>query len=87
MRECPEVSGKRYKLFKFPYTLMLFVSRFMIFLSKFGVKPLITPGFVKKYVYQWNNTSDKAVKELGYKITPLKTAFKQTIEWHRSNAN
>jgi len=76
-----EVSGKRFRLYKFPYFLMLFLSRMMLFLANFGIQPLITPGFVRRYHYHWINSSEKAEKELGYQITPLPEAIEKTIEW------
>ena len=77
-----KVSGKIFRLYKFPYSLMLALSGIMLFLARiFGITPMITPGFVRRYNYNWKNTSRKAVSELGYLITPLDTALKKTVDW------
>jgi len=80
-----EISGKGYILFKFPLYFMLFISFFMLIIAKgFGVKPLITPGWVRKYNYNWILSSNKASKKLGYKITPLRTGIERTLDFLRS---
>lgn len=77
-----EISKKKYLLFKFPLYLMLLISFFMLLIAKgFGVKPLITPGWVRKYNYNWILSSDKARKNLGYKITPLRTGIARTLDF------
>jgi nucleoside-diphosphate-sugar epimerase len=79
-----EISGKKYLLFKFPLYLMLFISFFMLLMAKsFGIKPLITPGWVRKYNYNWILTSKKSQEKLGYKITPLRTGIAKTLDFIR----
>jgi nucleoside-diphosphate-sugar epimerase len=81
-----EISHKRYKLFRFPLSLMLFVSSVMMVMARiFGLKPLITPGWVRKYNYNWVLSSDKARIQLGYKITPLKDGINETLNFIREN--
>ena len=81
-----EISHKRYKLFRFPLSLMLFVSFIMMVMARtFGLKPLITPGLVRKYNYNWVLSSDKASIQLGYKITPLKKGINETLNFIREN--
>jgi farnesol dehydrogenase len=80
------ISGTKYRLFHFPDYLMLVFSKFIVFFADLtGISPLITPGFVRRYLYKWSFTSEKAVKELGYTITPLKEGMSKTIKWIRSN--
>lgn len=70
------------KLYKVPLALMLGFAKFQLFLAdNFSIKPLITPPFVRKYTFHWNLTSQKAIDELGYQITPLREGFAKTIEW------
>ncbi len=77
-----EMTGKSYMLFRFPLNLMLFVSFIMLILARsFGIKPLITPGLVRKYNYNWVLSSNKAQSELGYKITPLKSGITETLKF------
>ena len=76
------VTGQHHNMFKLPLSLMLGVSYFAMFLNKiFGIKPFITPALVRKFNYNWDISSEKAVKELGYAITPLKEGMRLTLEW------
>ena len=76
------ISKKNYNLIKIPVTLLIAFAAFQKTLAKaIGRAPLLPPKWVKKYLYDWSVNSDKAVKELGYTITPLKEGIKNTIEW------
>ena len=50
---------------------ILYMNRFQIMpeetfmAEKFGRQPMITPGWVRKYNYEWRVSSEKAKKELG----------------------
>jgi hypothetical protein len=46
-----------------------------------GAPPLLTPPWVKKYLYNWELSSEKARRELDYRITPLQEGLEQTIQW------
>jgi nucleoside-diphosphate-sugar epimerase len=77
-----EISGKKYILFKVPLYLMLFISFCMLLVAKgFGANPLITPGWVRKYNYNWILTSKKAREKLGYEITPLRIGIVKTLDF------
>lgn len=79
-----EVGGKKYKLYKMPLGAMLTFGKIQLFLAEnFGRQPMITPGWVRKYLYKWSVSSAKAQEELGYEITPLKTGIENTVEWLR----
>ena len=61
---------------------MLAFAKLQLFLAeKFGRQPMITPGWVRKYLYKWSVSSAKAEKELGYQITSLHSDIKQTLDW------
>lgn len=76
------LTGKKHLMFKLPLFIMLFVSHSMMFLTKlFGIKPLITPPLVRKFNYQWNVSSEKAIKELGYQPLEFKEGANKTLEW------
>jgi nucleoside-diphosphate-sugar epimerase len=49
--------------------------------EKFGVYPQITPEWVRVFLTDWAYSSAKAQRELGYQITPLENAVRQTYEW------
>jgi len=77
-----EVSGKRYLLFPVPLFIMTATARFLEYQEKFtGISPPVTVPWVKKYMHDWSISSEKAVNELGYKITPFKQGVTQTLQW------
>ncbi len=76
------VTGKKYRMFRLPLTLMLFASQMMMLNTKiFGIPPLITPKWVRKYNYNWAISSQKAKDELGYEITTLEKGLEKTVRW------
>jgi len=81
-----QVSNKNYFLFKIPvWTLVTFAAIQMQLARLFGKIPLLPPKWVKKYLYDWSVSSNKAINELGYSITPLEEGYKQTIQWLKNN--
>ena len=67
---------------------MVATSNLMMLMPKlFGKPPLITPAIVRRLLYNWYVTSNKAVNELGYKITPLAEGMKKTLNWLESEHN
>ncbi len=44
-----------------------------------GGRPLLTPSWVKRFLYDWKVSSARAQEELGYRITPLEDALARTI--------
>lgn len=80
-----EVGGKKYKLYNMPLGVLLTFGKIQLFLAEnFGRQPLITPGWVRKYLYKWSVSSAKAQNELGYQVTPLKEGIQKTVDWVRS---
>mgnify|MGYP001567399901 CR=1 FL=1 len=76
------ISGKQQLMFKVPLFMMLLLSHSMIISTKiFKTPPPITPELVKKYNYNWRVSSQKAINDLGYKITPFEKGAEQTIQW------
>ncbi len=77
-----ELTGKKYFLLKLPLFIMLFFARMvMIKTYIFGTKPLITPALVRKFNYNFNISSSKAISELGYAPVKLREGLRKTIEW------
>lgn len=80
-----EIGGQKHKLYKMPLGVMLAFGKLQLFLAEnFGRQPMITPGWVRKYLYEWRVSSEKAKKDLGYEITPLKDGIQQTVNWLRN---
>lgn len=85
-KKLAKVSGKKYFMFKLPLSGLLFIAYIMILFSKlFNKQPLIAPNWVRKYLYNWEITCEKAIKELGYQFTSLEEGFKKTIDWLEKN--
>lgn len=79
-------SGVRQKLYNVPMPLMLAFGQSQILKYRLtGKPPLLTPSWVKKYLYDWSLSSDKAIKELAYTITPLDEGIRKTVEWLKNN--
>lgn len=77
-----ETSGCSNTLYRMPLPLMLFISYIQMGLANTtGRHPLITPPFVRKYAKNWSVSSEKAIKELGYSITPLEIGMAKTLTW------
>lgn len=76
------ISGIERKMIRLPLFLMLMISGGMLFSAKvLNIKPLITPPWVRRYNYNWELSSDKAINELGYSITPFDEALERTIHF------
>jgi NAD+-dependent farnesol dehydrogenase len=46
-----------------------------------GHPPMLTPGVVDVFKQHWAYSSEKAERELGYRITPLGEGIRRTVEW------
>jgi nucleoside-diphosphate-sugar epimerase len=80
-----DIGGQKHKLYKMPLGVLLAFGKIQLFLAKaVGRPPLITPGWVRKYLYKWSVSSQKAQRELGYEITPLRDGVQKTVDWVRS---
>ncbi len=80
------VSGISRKMISLPLWLMLLAGNGMLFMAEFmGKSPLITPKWIRKYLYNWSLSCEKAERELGYSFIPLEEGLKDTIEWINKN--
>ncbi len=79
---CREASGFSYTLYHIPLWLMLTAASAMGLWTRLtGVPPLILPGLVKKFNHNWIVSSEKAIKELGYKPRSAKEGITDTVNW------
>jgi nucleoside-diphosphate-sugar epimerase len=77
-----ELTGKKHRLFKLPLFIMLSAAKLMMFFTWiFSTKPMITPALVRKFNYNWNVSSAKAERELGYGPVSFKKGAEKTLEW------
>jgi farnesol dehydrogenase len=82
------VSGKNYRLFHLPFSMVLAVSKLELFLAEtIGKKPLITPPWAKRYLQNRPVSCKKAINGLNYAITPLDVGIRKTIEWLKTEQN
>ena len=49
----------------------------------FGIEPQLTDEVVGIYRHEWAYSSDLAVRELDYRITPFEQAVSRTVDWLR----
>ncbi len=80
-----KITGIRRRMIHLPLPVMLSAAWLMEaqqYLT--GIPPLITASWVKKYMNNWSLSSQKAVKDLNYRITPFETGATKTIEWLES---
>ena len=83
-----EVSGKKRKLITLPLRLLKMIMRLTTLLTKItGIPPVITREWLDKYLNDWIMSSEKAVSELGYKITPFREGVTETIKWLKLKQN
>jgi len=77
-----ESAGKRRILVNLPAGLMKGIIKVFIFMARIsGSPPAITMDWLDKYLNNWIMSSNKASRELGYKITPLSEGVSRTIQW------
>jgi farnesol dehydrogenase len=60
---------------------MCFAQAEKILADRFGVYPLVTPGWVRTFFSDWAVSSAKAERELGYHVTPLVEGIGKTLQW------
>jgi nucleoside-diphosphate-sugar epimerase len=76
------ISGKKTKLIRIPVFVMFLISWISVLLANLtGRKPLITPGFVKKFLPDWKVSSEKAKKELSYNPVSIEEGIRFTVKW------
>jgi farnesol dehydrogenase len=77
-----EKSEKKYRMIRIPKNLALLFSQFEETRGRVSRHhPLITPGWVKTFCLNWDFSSEIAIKEINYKITPFNKALEITLEW------
>ncbi len=76
------VSGKRYRMIRLPAPFLICLSGLVFFFSRlFGIPPRMAPQWIKRYLLNWAVSSEKAERELGYRITPIEEGIGKTVQW------
>lgn len=82
-----KVNGKKHFLIPLPVWVMVLAGYGMMGITKLtGKPPLLTPKWIKKYLYNWSLDCSKAQRELGYTYRSLETGLQQTIDWLRTQS-
>ena len=82
------LSGKNHFLVHIPiWLMMLFGWKEEIGASLFGRDPLIPRKWIIKYNHDLACSSEKAIRELGYKITPITEGLTTTLRWLKEERN
>ena len=77
-----EVSGKKHFQMNLPPKFAYLYAGFEKKKAEWlGLYPQITPGWVETFLQDWVYSPEKAERELGYTITPLKDGVRMTYEW------
>ncbi len=79
-----KVIGARSPKIKAPENILKFVAKLFDFYSTLtGTKPPISSDLIASMGINFWFSSEKAIKELDYKITPFETAVQKTYEWYK----
>jgi farnesol dehydrogenase len=76
-----DISGVRHPIRHLPFAAGKVVGTLDLLRARlFGRPPQLTPGVVEIFKHDWVYSSAKAVRELGYRLTPLEEGLKKTID-------
>jgi nucleoside-diphosphate-sugar epimerase len=77
-----QLSGRDLLLFRVPLGLIRAIGYQQEVAARIsGREPLITRAWLRRYNENNSCSSDKAVRELSYRITPIEEGLKTTIQW------
>lgn len=81
-----EISGKHFTLVRVPQKIIKIYSQFQWLKTKLtGLPPAFLPEFANRLLYDQRYSSNKAAEKLGYKITPFRKGFENTIRYVQDN--
>jgi farnesol dehydrogenase len=76
-----EFSGVRHPVLHFPFWMGKLMGQIDLARAKLtGRPPQVTPGVVEIFKRDWVYSSEKAVRELDYRVTPLEEGLTKTLE-------
>ena len=82
------ITFKKRVMFRLPVSVMLAVSGIILTVARLtGGEALITPSWIKKYLRNWELSSEKAIQEINYTITPIEVGMLRTIDWLKLENN
>jgi len=76
-----DISGVRRPVRHLPFAAGKMVGAIEVVRARLlGHRPQLTPGVVEIFKHDWVYSSAKAVRELGYRVTPLEEGLRKTID-------
>jgi farnesol dehydrogenase len=76
-----ELSGVRHRVLHLPFWMGKLMGEIDLTRAKLsGRPPQVTPGVIEIFKRDWVYASEKAVRELGYRVTPLEEGLTKTLE-------
>lgn len=80
-----EASGIKRKMVRIPMWAQMSFARMQLFMAlRFGRLPDVTPKWIVRGKYHYELSPEKAIRELGLPITPIKEGLEKSVEWVRS---
>ncbi len=77
-----EVTGKKGRVLRIPFgAIKLMAAWGGLRAMLFKKSPMVTHSYLRKIRYDWPVSSLKAELELGYQISPMYEALKETLKW------
>jgi farnesol dehydrogenase len=81
-----DASGVRVPLYKVPLWILFLAAALMMLISKItGKPPLIVPSWVRKLTHNWFVSSEKAIRQLGYRPIAAREGIEKTVAWVSAN--
>ncbi|MFO7574106.1 MAG: SDR family NAD(P)-dependent oxidoreductase [Bacteroidales bacterium] len=82
LKTVTDVTRVKRIMLRVPYAVLWIGAASLYLISHIIRKPaLISPSWIKHYLHHKRITSNKAISELGYEITPLEDAIRRTVVW------
>jgi len=77
-----KTDGKKRFQLKILWVIPMLVAHYLALQAKcLGIYPSITPGWVRTFLVDWAFSTEKAERELGYRVTPFEEAIRRTCQW------
>ncbi len=81
-RQIASITGKSYRMLPVPAFMIIgFAKLLTIGADLFGFSPMLTPGWARKYLYNWACSNMKAREELFFRPRSLNAGLRSTLEW------
>lgn len=86
--ELGRIHGKRRRMMKLSATGMKKAARLTGMIgSVFGKPAIISDNWIDKYLQNWILSSEKAIRDINYNITPFREALGITVRWIETGKN